>query len=222
MTKRGVIKVSATFDQGLEVDFVPLSCWQMKIVYWAMQFPDYAHWMPQRLHKGIIETRAFLLGSGYRILIGGREWEKRLSALAANWSAPPMSESMHQKEVAQFWQNAVWVAKKVARPEPRSAVHWLHKLVLEQVYVMLAEEARLAGRAARSEARKAEQWLAPKRMQQTAITTSLDQRVLARALLAEIELFEEVSLSVAQSRGFSVKDYSNVARWLKAELGKLT
>lgn len=219
---RGVVKVSAVFDNGMEADFIPLAAWQMKLVYWSMKYPRWSGWMPRRLRRGILETRVILLGSGSRVLIGGQVWEKRLDALKVNWPTRRMSASEYEQHLGAFWQKSVWVGKKIARPEPRSAMHWLHKMVVEHVYALLEEEAWLSGRTARPEALKAEKWLAPKRMQQTAITTSLDQRVLARALLAEIELFEEVSLSVAQSRGFSVKDYSNVARWLKAELGKLT
>ena len=101
-------------------------------------------------------------------------------------------------------------------------MHWLHKLIIDHVYALLAEEARLAGRPARPEARKAEQWLDAKRLTQTAVETSTDQRVLARALLAELTLFEEVSRSVASSRGWEVPDYSAVAGWLRQELSKLT
>ena len=78
-------------------------------------------------------------------------------------------------------------------------MHWLHKLVIEHSYALLEEEAWLAGRVARPEALKAEKWLDARRSRQTMIITSLDQKILAQALLAEIDLFEEVSRSVAQT-----------------------
>jgi hypothetical protein len=107
------------------------------------------------------------------------------------------------------------------RGEVRAALRWLHAELAERRLTLLAEEARQAGRAARPEARKAEKWLDERRLGQTAIVTSPDQRVLARALLAEITLFEEVSRSVAQTRGFPLTDYSAVAAWLRTELNKL-
>jgi hypothetical protein len=220
-TPRNVIKVSAVFEGGFEADFVPLPSWQMKLVYSAMRHPDWAERMPLRLRDGIAETRAFLLGSGYRVLIGGREWERRLSAVKVAWPDRKMSEAIFCSHVGAFWQKAVWVAKKIARPEPRSAMHWLHILVTDHVYALLAEEARLAGRPARPEARKAEQWLAARRMTQTAIVTSLDQAILAKALFTEIVLFEETSRSVADSHGFAFPDHSQVAGWLRDELNKL-
>jgi hypothetical protein len=218
---RGAMKVSAVFDGDLEADFVLLAAWQMKLVYWGMMHPEWAEWMPDRLHRGILETRVILLGSGYRVLVGGDAWEKRLNALEVPWEARRMSAEDFNRHLAAFWQKSVWVAKKIARPEPRSAMHWLHKLVVEHVYALLEEEAWLAGSVARPEALKAEKWLDAKRLAQTAIETGTDQRVLARALLAEITLFEEVCQSVAGSRGWATPDYSAVAAWLRKELTKL-
>ncbi len=218
---RGVIKVSAVFDHNIEVDFVLLSAWQMKLVYWGMKHPDWVSWMPARLHRGIVETRVILLGSGHRVLVGGRAWAQRLKALEVPWASIRMSVEEFSQHTAAFWQKSVWVAKKISRPEPRSAMHWLHKLVIHHVYALLEEEAWLAGRVARPEALKAEKWLDAKRLAQTDIATSTDQRGLAQALLAEITLFEEVSRSVAESRSFVQTDYSAVATWLRTELTKL-
>lgn len=221
-TPRGVIKVSAVFEGGMEADFVPLASWQMKLVYFAMRRPQLAGLMPLRLHRGIQETRAFLLGSGYRVLIGGADWEERISiGLQVPWAERRMSSAEFETHAAAFWQKAVWVFKKIARPEPRSALHWLHKLVLEHVYAMLAEEARLAHRTPRPEARKAEHWLSVERLEATGLDTSLDQRVLARALSEQLTLFEDASRVVAEQRGFKTPDYSAVAGWLRAELQPL-
>ncbi|AOS44844.1 Streptomycin adenylyltransferase [Lacunisphaera limnophila] len=221
-TPRGVIKVSAVFEQGWEADFVPLAAWQMKLVYWAMRFPDKADLMPGRLRRGIRETRAFMLGTGHRLLVGSPAWERRFAALQQPWTDPGFTREEFAGHVGAFWQKSVWVCKKIARPEPRSAMHWLHGLVTEHVYALLAEEARLAGRVARPEARKAEQWLDARRQAQTAFETGADARTLARALLAAITLFEEVSQSVATTRGFARPDDAAVAAWLRTELGKLT
>jgi len=220
-SRRGVVKVTAIFAGGLEADFVLLKAWQMKLLYWGMRHPEWSRWMPARLHRGILETRVILLGSGHQVLIGGPEWERRLQALAVAWPARRMSAEEFDRHTAAFWQKSVWVTKKIARPEPRSALHWLHKLVVEHVYALLEEEAWLAGRVARPEALKAEKWLDARRLAQTDITTGTDPRGLARALLAEIALFEEASASVAESRGFKPADHSAVAAWLRAELAKL-
>ncbi len=221
-TLRGASKVSAVFEGGLEADFVLLMSWQMKLVYWCMRHPNWVDRMPARLHRGILETREILLGSGYRVLIGGKGWETRLTALDVPWPYLRMSVEEFSEHAAAFWQKSVWVAKKIARPEPRSAMHWLHKLIINHVYALLEEEAWLAGRVARPEALKAEKWLDARRLEQTVIETGTGQRGLARALLAEICLFEEVSQSVAASRGFALPDYSAVAAWLRAELAKVS
>lgn len=220
-TPRGVIKVSAVFEGGLEADFVPLAAWQMKLVYAGMGLHGWAAWMPERLRRGIQETRGFMLGSGYRLLVGDAAWARRFAALQKPWELPELSEKDFRRHAEEFWPKAIWVYKKIARPEPRSAMHWLHLLVVQHVYALLMEEARLAGRAPRAEARKAEKWLDARRLAQTDITTGTDPRGLARALLAEIHLFEEVSAIVAASRGFRMTDYSAVAAWLRAELAKL-
>ena len=221
-TPRGVIKVSGVFEGGLEADFILLAAWQMKLVYWSMRHPKWGNWMPSRLRRGINDTRVILQGSGHKVLIGGKEWEQRLTALNVPWDALRMSAEEYGRHAAAFWQKSVWVAKKIARPEPRSALHWLHKLVLEHVYALLEEEAWLEGKVARPQALKAEKWLDAGRLKQTAIITGIDQAVLAQALLAEIDLFVEVSASVASRRGFAQRDYRAVEAWLRAELAKLT
>lgn len=221
LTPRGVVKISAVFEGGYEADFIPLAAWKMKLVYWAMNHPEYAKWMPRVLQKGIMETRAFMLGNGYRVLVGSDAWTRRLQALETRWQDRGISEDEFGRLVNGFWQKAVWIYKKVARPEARSALHWLHMMIVDHLYALLAEEARIAGRPARPEARKAEQWLDAGRLEQTNLVTSLDQKVLARALRSQIDLFEDVSRSVAQSRGFKLPDRSAVAGWLRAELDRI-
>jgi len=217
-TPRGVIKVSAVFEEGLEADFVPLAAWQMKVVYWAMRRPQWLNLMPNRLWRGILETRHFLLGSGYRLLVGSADWERRLEALQLSWPSKELSPAEIKKHADAFWQKSVWVFKKIARPEPRSAMHWLHLLVVNHVYAMLEEEARLAGRMPRPEARKAESWLDERRLVQTTFVTGPDPRVLAKALLGQISLFREVSESVARQRKVALPDYRSVEQWLRSNL----
>lgn len=220
-TPRGVIKVSAIFEGGWEADFVSLATRRMKLVYWGMRHPEWKSCMPLQLKSGIQETRAFLLGSGYRLVSGANGWKSRLNALEVDWPVRAMSVQEFENDVSGFWQQGVWICKKIVRAESRSAMHWLHKLVTDRVYTLLAEEARLAGRPARPESRKAEQWLDGKRLEQTAIVTSIDRQVLAHALLTEILLFEDVSHVVASARGFALRDYSAVATWMRAELSEL-
>lgn len=221
-TPRGVIKVSSVFEGGWEADFVPLAVWQMRLVYWSMRHPEWKSWMPSRLERGIVETRAFLLGSGFRLIGGGDKWKRRLDALRIDWPERAMSADEYRDHVSAFWQKGVWICKKILRPEPRSAMHWMHKLTTDHVYALLAEEARLAGCMPRPEARKAEQWLSEKRLRQTAIVTNVEPPTLARAFLAEMDLFEEVSRNVATLRSFRLADNSAVAAWMRAELAKLS
>ncbi|MFZ5496724.1 MAG: hypothetical protein ACOZE5_15500 [Verrucomicrobiota bacterium] len=219
-TERGVAKLSAVFAGGFEVDIVPLAAWQMKLVYWLMARPAWRRLYPAVLQRGIANTR-LVAGPGYRVILGGEAWERRLAALKVQWPETVLAATDFEFCTGAFWRHAVWVCKKVARGESRAALRWNQVEAMEHLYALLAEEARLAGRPARPEARKAEQWLDARRLRQTDITTSLEQKVLARALLAEIELFEEVSRSVAQARGFALADHSAVAAWLRAELGKI-
>lgn len=220
-SSRGNMKVSVVFEEGLEADFVLLASWQMKLLYWGMKHPELAKWMPKRLHQGILEMRVILMNSGYRVLLGGASWEKRMAALDVQWGSRRMNEEEFNRHTSAYWQKAVWVAKKIARPELRSAMHWLHKLVLQHTYALLEEEAWLAGKGARPEALKAEKWLDAKRLAQTEIETEFSQSSLASALLAELSLFEDVSANIAKVNGFALPDYSAVAAWLRAELNPL-
>lgn len=220
-TERAVTKLSAVFAGGWEADFVLLSAWQLKLACWAMRYPGAQGWFPPALRQGVKNLR-LVAGPGHRVVLGGQAWERRYAALAVPWPEPDFTAEDFQRHVAAFWRHAVWVGKKILRGELRAALRWSHIELREHSHVLLAEEARLAGRAPRPEARKAEHWLDERRLAQTAIETGTDQRSLARALLAEIALFEEVGRSVAQARGFTTPDHSAVAAWLRAELAKLT
>lgn len=221
ITPRGVFKVSAVFAGAWEADFVPLATWQMRLVYAAMRRPGWAGLMPGRLRRGIVETQSFLLGSGYRILKGGPEWERRLESLRHRWTVPALAPERFEAHVAAFWPLAVWLAKRIGRAETRAANLWHGKLLLEQVYPLLAEEARLAGRAARPEARKAERWLDDERLRQTAIAPGWLPAEQARALLATVDVFAAAARSVAAARGFSPDPHAEIERWLRTELGRL-
>lgn len=221
ITPRGVFKVSAVFADAWEADFVPLATWQMRLVYAAMRRPAWAAFMPARLRRGIVETQSFLLGSGYRVLKGGADWERRLEALKIRWPVPALAPERFAAHVESFWPLAVWLAKRMARGESRAASLWHGKLLLEQVYPLLAEEARLAGRPARPEARKAERWLDAERLRQTALVPGWAPGEQARALLATIDVFTAVVRSIATARGFAPMPHAEVERWLRAELGKI-
>jgi len=219
-TERGVVKVSAIFYGGWEVDFVPIAAWQMKLVYWAMAHPRMNRLFPRLLQNGIANTQ-LVVAPGYRVVIGGAPWEIRLSALKIGWPQRSMPSRDFVAEVDGFWRHAVWVYKKIMRGENRAALRWMHRELAERRWTLLEQEARIAGRAARPEARMAEHWLGEQRLLQTAIETSTDQHVLAQALLAELSLFEEVSHNVASARGIELVDRSMVAVWMRTELRKL-
>lgn len=220
VTERRVAKLSAIFEGGIEVDIVPLAAWQMKLVYWAMRHPEFERFFPGPLAAGVANTR-LVVGPGYRLLVGSAEWERRLAALAISSSPPVMGEREFAEIVDGFWRHAVWVHKKVMRGEVRAALRWFHREVAERRWLLLEEEARLAGRPARPEGRKAEQWLDQARLRQTAIPTTATQSDLAQALLAEVDLFEDLQARVAAKRGYPQADRSQLINWLRAELGPL-
>lgn len=220
-TERGVVKLSAVFAGGWEVDFVLLAAWQMKLVCAAMRHPGWQAWYPSTFRTGIANQR-LVARPGYRVIIGGPTWERRFAALAVAWPAAGFTAGDYEQHVAAFWRHAVWVAKKTLRSELRAAQRWQHVEMQDHLYALLAEEARLAGRAPRPEARQAERWLDAGRLRQTALETGPDQRVLARALLAQLTLFHEVSESVAAQRGFARPDCTAVEGWLRRELAKVT
>lgn len=216
----GVTKIGVIFEDGLEADFVLLTPWKMKLVYWAIAHPELRHLYPRVLLSGIYNTQR-VLRPGYKVVCGGPTWEKKLAALKTPWPERTITAGDFEHTASTFWRHAVWLLKKIARGELRAAARWYTLEMFDHIYVLLAEEARLAGRRTRTEARSAERWLDVSRLRQTEITTAPDQQVMARALLAAITLFEEVSRSVAGSRGFALRDYSAVAAWLRAELSKL-
>jgi aminoglycoside 6-adenylyltransferase len=219
-TPRGVMKLSAIFAGGWEADFVLLPAWQMKLVYWAMAHPGLQSVYPPALRQGVANAR-LMLRPGYRVILGGPAWEQRLAALAGTWPEPAFAEEDFVGHASAFWRHAVWTAKKILRGEVRAAQRWAHLGMREHTYALLAEEARLAGRAPRPEARQAERWLTERQLQQTAMPGGAHASDLARSLLAEMELFREVTREVAKQRGFAEPDYTEVENWLRTELTKL-
>lgn len=218
-TERGVVKLSAVFAGGWEADFVLLTAWQMKLVCAAMRHPGWSAWYPPALRTGIHNLR-LVARPGYRVIIGGRAWERRYAALAAAWPEPGFSSGDLDRHVAAFWRHAVWVAKKTLRGELRAAVRWQHVELREHLYALLAEEARLEGRTPRPEARAAEQWLDAARLGQTDTGSGPRRDALARALLAEMTLFREVSDRVAARHGFARPGAAELEAWLRAELAE--
>ncbi len=219
-TERGVVKISAVFEDGLEADFVPLAAWQVKLACWAMRHPGARRWFPPALQWGVHNLR-LIAGPGHRVIIGGAAWERRLEALKVDWPANAFTGEDFQRHVTAFWRHAVWVFKKSARGELRAAARWHVTELTKHVYALLGEEARLAGRTPRPEARKAEQWLDEARLRQTAVTLAPDRRVLAQALLGAIDLFTDASRKVAERHGFNSPGHAEVEQWLRAELKKL-
>jgi hypothetical protein len=219
-TERGVVKLSAVFEGGLEADFVILSAWQIKLTCWAMRHPGAQAFFPGVLKRGIHNFR-LVAAPGYRVVLGGPEWEKRYAALQVPWQDAQFSSEDFRHHVAAFWRHAVWVAKKILRGELRAAMRWSQVELREHTYALLAEEARLEGRTPRPEARKAEQWLGAGRLQQTAMPTGPERAQLAAALLAELVLFQDLTQSVASRRQFTIPDHTAVAQWLTAELAKV-
>jgi hypothetical protein len=124
--------------------------------------------------------------------------------------------------VSGFWRHAVWVHKKIMRGEARAALRWMHRELFERCWHLLEEESKVAGRSSRPEARHAERWLDARRLSQTAITTTADQKILAQALLAEMDLFEEVTHNVANAKRYIFRDPSALIGWMRVELENLS
>lgn len=219
-TEREVTKLSAVFEGGLEVDFVLLSAWQLKLACFAMRHPGAQTWFPAALRRGV-KNLQLVVRPGYRVVLGGPEWEKRYAATAGEWPDKKFSAEDLAHHVSGFWRHAVWVAKKTLRGELRAASRWFQVELRRHTYALLEEEMRLAGRNPRPEARQAETWLSGERLAQTSRPVALGQAHLAAALLEEIELFGEVSRNVASRHGFQAPDHAAVEKWLRAELSRV-
>jgi hypothetical protein len=218
-TERGVVKLSAVFEGGFEVDFVLLAAWQMKLVCWAMRHPGAEAWFPRVLTRGVRNLQ-LVARPGYRVIHGGPAWEARYAAMTTPWPERGFTAEDFEFHVSGFWRHAVWVAKKLLRGEGRAALRWFHVELREHTLALLAEEARLEDRAPRPEARQAERWLSEARRQQTAATFGPERALLAAALRAEIDLFDSVSGAVARQRGFVLPDRTAIKAWLAGELAK--
>lgn len=219
-TERAVVKLSVVFAGGFEADFVVLPAWQMQLACWGLNRPRWLRWAPAMLRRGVYNLR--LIGvPGYRVVLGGERWEKRLAGLRGEWTPRRLAADDFAFHVTSFWRHVVWVFKKTMRGELRAAQRWHAREVREHLYALLEEEARGAGRKARPEARQAERWLDAQRVGQTSLELAPEQPQLAQVLLAEMALFREVATAVAQQRGFTVPDNRALENWIRAELAKL-
>jgi hypothetical protein len=158
---------------------------------------------------------------GYRVVLGGKQWEERYSAIATPWPLDGFSEAEYEHHLSGFWRHVVWITKKILRGEVRAAARWMQVELRKHTYALLEEEARLAGRTPRPEARQAERWLTEDRLRQTANPLTPNRRFLADALLEEITLFEDISRVVGQAHGFTQGGYSQVSGWIREQLRDL-
>lgn len=205
----GVTKVTAVYEHALDVDFVILAAWELRVAFLALRFPRLKAWWPGPLAKGIADLRC-VAGRGSRVVHGGAGWSRRFERLAPLPLTPTEAAFSHACDI--FWTQFVWVVKKVERGELLAAQRGFHLHLVESTLTILAMEADEAGRP-RPEGRKAEQWLSSDRLRSMAITSAPSTEVLEHALADLAFLFHDASQAVAKQRGWAFNQREGLRMW---------
>lgn len=211
----GATKLTVILADAVEMDFVVLPHWQLRVALGALRFPAAESLWPPPLRHGVRDLR-IVACPGWRVIKGGPAWEARYRRLGTAVPWPPLDEPRFHALCAEFWAALVWVTKKIERGELRAAQREIHRVLLEKTWLLLENETRARGATARPEARRAETWLDPRRLAQTAIGTAPDAAGLRRSTAAIAELFADLARHQAGAHGWAHREPSALLDWFRA------
>lgn len=206
-----VTKISAIFEDTLEVDFVILRSWELRVATAALRWPKTQRWWPAILRSGTEDLRR-VAGLGWKIIKGGNGWEKRYSRITP--FRAQLTKPNFDALCGEFWSNLVWAAKKTERGEFFAAQRAFHEVLFEKSLRLLEEEGVLNGKAAKPFARRAEQWIDPQRLDEVKIPIAPNRESLFAALDRVSALFLDVSRSVAKKNGWHYCEFEEIRAWL--------
>src|SRR5207253_966421 len=207
-------KLTAILDGAVEADFVVLSSLDLRAAFTALRFPSLQSLWPAVLKDGVRDLR-IVACPGWKVIIGGPSWERRYARLGTEVPWPPLTAQEFERHVNGFWSATVWTTKKVVRGELRAADREYHRVMLEKLWLLLEVEARDSGRAARPEARHAESWLRTEELAGTAPANAADAAGLREAMRRTVDLFSQVSVRIAQAKGWQLGNTSAARTWLR-------
>lgn len=209
-----VTKISAVYDNSLEVDFVILKHWEVRIAITALRLARTERWWPPTLRKGTEDLRR-VAGLGWKVLKGGRAWEERYGRIKP--FRAPFGRDTFEKLCGEFWSQMVWARKKAERGEYFAAQRAFHEVLFENTLRLLEEEVVLEGRPAKPLGRRAEEWLSPPRLKAARISVSPDRDSLLTALDRVASLFGDVSESIAGRKGWELHTFMEIRTWMEAQ-----
>lgn len=205
------VKVTAVYEGALEADFVILGALDLKVAFAAMRWPAAAPAWPRVLERGIRELR-IVAGRGWRVIHGGGAWERRyarIEPLEIVLDLEAFTELSHN-----FWAQAVWASKKLARGEYLAAQRGFHEHLQEAVLRVLQEQARIEGRRSYPLGRRAETWLGAGTLAALGGGTRPEAPELAAAILQAAGVFESSAAAVAAARGWPWAVDPQLRAWL--------
>lgn len=216
---RGIItdasKVTVVLAGGVEADFVVLRELRVRLAVLLLRWPGAERHWPARIRRDLRDLRV-VAGRGWRVVKGGPAWERRCRRISRQEIV--LGEREFASVCADFWVQAVWTAKKIARGERLAAHRSIHRSLSEGLYRLLQEEAALEGRPARPDCRYAERWLSPDRRERVEFPSGHSRPALEGTLRDCAALFAEAAASVARLKGWPAPDYGPVRAWLAEAL----
>lgn len=176
----GVSKATILLKSGIEVDVVVVPAIRLHIARIAVKYGLH-HRIP--VIAASLDEMATVMSGGYRMLKGGRQWEKFYSAVVSEIRGARLTDCDVCKIADEFVCDFRWISKKVMRGELIAAQRVLHASLLEKNYRILHELRLRRSLTSFRDARRIEILLPPDDLEMISIGSTLrsdDLQVSAR------------------------------------------
>jgi Streptomycin adenylyltransferase len=206
-----VVKITAVYEGALEADFIVLNYHQVRLATAALRWPATSGMWPRALVSGINSLRG-VAGSGWKVLKGGRAWERRYARITP--ATFGMTERQFKALSGEFWVQLVWAAKKALRGELVASQRTLHLYLVEDSLRMHEEQVLLEGSRAYPRGRRAEAWLSATQLASVSTGARPEKTQLLEALAQISEGFEGAEAAVSKLKGWRVEDHQEIRKWI--------
>jgi hypothetical protein len=206
-----VTKVTAVYDGALEVDFVVVPHWEIRVATAALSWPSTEPFWPRSLAEGIANLR-IVAAPGWKVVKGGTPWERRYARLKPTRVSLALEE--FGRLTGEFWVHLIWAAKKAQRGEWIASQRTFHLYLVETCLRFYAEEGFLAGRRSYPLGRRAESWMNTQELKSLSGGTRPDKAALLGALRRLGDEFASVSESIASLKKWPHNTHTEVRAWL--------
>ena len=152
----GVIKATAIFDSGGEIDVVVVPAFKLRVARLVVSLGIHRRvpWVSRSLNE-----LATVMRAGHRVIKGGRKWQDFYAKVIREVHGTRLSDEEAMILAEEFVCDYLWITKKLQRGECIAAQRMLHRSLAETNFRLLHETRLRRGDVSFREARRLEQLL---------------------------------------------------------------